>query len=186
MSYIESYIDSLTSVLHQLPQEQIARVIEILKSAREQRKQIFLIGNGGSAGTASHFMNDLLKGTAAPGKPRMRAIALTDNIPTMLAYANDQNYDCIFAEQLDALAEPGDLLVAFSGSGRSPNIIQALDTARARGMTTIGFTGREGGEMPPRCDVCIIVPCQPMEQIEDAHVVLTHLIYSAIRDDIAV
>jgi D-sedoheptulose 7-phosphate isomerase len=75
------------------------------------------------------------------------------------------------------------VLVAFSGSGLSPNVLRALDLARERGLTTIGFTGRDGGGMRERCDLCLIAPCQPMEQIEDVHVVLTHLIYSAIRDD---
>ncbi len=183
MSHIQTYLAGLTNTLHQLPQEQIAHVIQILRHAREQRKQIFLIGNGGSAGTASHFMNDLLKGTAAPGKPRIKAIALSDNVPTMLAYANDRDYDCIFAEQLEALAEPGDVLIAFSGSGRSANILNALGLARARGLTTIGFTGRDGGEMKARCEVCLIVPCEAMEQIEDVHMILTHLIYTSLRDE---
>lgn len=183
MSYIQWYLDEIGHILHQLPQDQIAQVINILKRARLERKQIFLIGNGGSAGTASHFANDLLKSTVAEGKPRMKVIALTDNIPVILAYANDCGYETIFAEQLDALAASGDVLVAFSGSGRSPNVLRALDLARERGLTTVGFTGRDGGEMRERCDLCLVVPCQPMEQIEDVHVVLTHLIYSAIRDD---
>jgi D-sedoheptulose 7-phosphate isomerase len=183
MSYIQWYLDEISHILHQLPQDQIAQVIHVLEQARLDRKQIFLIGNGGSAATASHFANDLLKSTVAEGKPRMKVIALTDNIPVMLAYANDCGYDTIFAEQLDALAEPGDVLVAFSGSGRSPNVIRALDLARRRGLTTIGFTGRDGGDMRQRCDVCLVAPCQPMEQIEDVHVLLCHLIYSAIRDE---
>jgi D-sedoheptulose 7-phosphate isomerase len=183
VSYIHWYLDEISSVLHQLPQDQIARIIHILKQARLERKQIFLVGNGGSAATASHFANDLLKSTVAEGKPRMKAIALTDNIPIMMAYANDCGYETIFAEPLDALATPGDVLVAFSGSGCSPNVIRALDLARERGLTTVGITGRDGGEMRERCDVCLVVPCQPMEQIEDVHVVLTHLIYSAIRDE---
>jgi D-sedoheptulose 7-phosphate isomerase len=183
MSYIQRYLDEISHILHQLPQDQIAHIIHILQQARLDRKQIFLIGNGGSAATASHFANDLLKSTVAEGKPRMKVIALTDNIPVMLAYANDCGYDTIFAEQLDALAEPGDVLVAFSGSGRSPNVIRALDLARRRGLTTIGFTGRDGGDMRQRCDVCLVAPCQPMEQIEDVHVLLCHLIYSAIRDE---
>ena len=183
MSYIDRYLNEINHTLHQLPQDQIAQIIHILKQARSERRQIFLIGNGGSAATASHLANDLIKSTVAAGKPRMKVIALTDNIPIMLAYANDCGYETIFAEPLDALAAPGDVLVAFSGSGRSPNVLRALDLARQRGLTSIGFTGRDGGEMPGRCDVCLIVPCQPMEQIEDIHVVLAHLIYSAIRDD---
>jgi D-sedoheptulose 7-phosphate isomerase len=186
MSYIEWYLNEISNVLQQLPRDQIARIIDILRRARLAGKRVFLIGNGGSAGTASHLVNDLLKGTAAEGKPRMKAIALTDNVPVILAYANDCGYETIFAEQLDALADSGDVLVAFSGSGRSPNVIRALDLARERCLTTVGFTGRDGGEMRERCDECLVVPCQCMEQIEDAHVVLTHLISSALRDDVEV
>jgi D-sedoheptulose 7-phosphate isomerase len=182
MSYIRWYLDELGNILDQLPQDQIAQIIRTLEQARMERRQIFLIGNGGSAATASHFANDLLKSTVTEGKPRMKVIALTDNIPIMMAYANDCGYETIFSEQLDALAAPGDIVVAFSGSGRSPNVIRALDLARQRGLTTIGVTGRDGGEMRERCDICLIAPCQPMEQIEDVHVVLCHLIYSAIRD----
>jgi D-sedoheptulose 7-phosphate isomerase len=182
MSYIRWYLDELGNILDQLPQDQIAQIIRTLEQARMERRQIFLIGNGGSAATASHFANDLLKSTVTEGKPRMKVIALTDNIPIMLAYANDCGYETIFAEQLDALAAPGDVVVAFSGGGRSPNVIRALDFARQRGLTTIGITGRDGGEMREWCNICLIAPCQPMEQIEDVHVVLCHLIYSAIRD----
>lgn len=183
MSYIQWYLDEVSNILHQLPQDQIAEIIRTLELARMDGKHIFLIGNGGSAATASHFANDLLKSTVTEGKPRMKVFALTDNIPIMMAYANDCGYETIFAEQLDALAEPGDVLVAFSGSGRSPNVIRAMDLARERGLTTIGVTGRDGGEMQERCDICLIAPCQPMEQIEDVHVVLCHLMYSAIRDE---
>ena len=183
MSYIRWYLDEIGRILAQLPQDQIAQTIDILRRARLARKHIFLIGNGGSAATASHFANDLLKSTVSESKPRIKVIALTDNIPVMLAYANDCGYETIFAEQLDALADSGDVLVAFSGSGRSPNVIRALDLARERGLTTVGFAGRDGGEMQGRCDVCLVAPCQPMEQIEDVHMVLTHIIYSAIRDE---
>jgi len=183
MSYIQWYLEEVGTILEQLPKDQITHIIRTLEQARTERRQIFLIGNGGSAATASHFANDLLKATVAEGKPRMKAIALTDNIPIMLAYANDCGYETIFAEQLDALSAPGDLVVAFSGSGRSPNVIRALDLARERGLTTIGITGRDGGDMRERCDICLIAPCEPMEQIEDIHVVLCHLIYSAIRDE---
>jgi D-sedoheptulose 7-phosphate isomerase len=185
MSYVQWYLDEISHILQQLPQDQIAQIIQTLDRARMERRKIFLIGNGGSAATASHFANDLIKSTIIDGKPRMKVIALTDNIPVMLAYANDCGYETIFAEQLDALADPGDILVVFSGSGRSPNVIRALDLARQRDLTTIGFTGRDGGDMRERCDICLIAPCQAMEHIEDVHVLLCHLIYSAIRDQAA-
>ncbi|HHX64081.1 MAG TPA: SIS domain-containing protein [Chloroflexi bacterium] len=183
MSYVRRYLHEVSGILQRLPQDQIDEIIDSLYQARAERRQVFIIGNGGSAATASHFANDLLKGATVPGKPRFKAIALTDSVPVMLAYANDNGYDCIFSEQLDALAEPGDLLVAFSGSGRSPNIICALDTARERGLSTIGFTARDGGEMFSRCDICLVAPCQVMEMIEDVHMVLTHLICTAIREE---
>jgi len=159
MPYIQWYLDEVSHILHQLPQDQIIQIVDILKRARLARKHIFLIGNGGSAGTASHFANDLLKSTVAEDKPRIKVIALTDNIPVMLAYANDCGYETIFAEQLDALADSGDVLVAFSGSGRSPNVIRALDLARER-----GDRGRARGvdaphlfRHPRRCRVVIHV-----------------------------
>jgi D-sedoheptulose 7-phosphate isomerase len=183
MSYIEWYLKEVGDILERLPNDQIAQIILALEQARMDGRQIFIIGNGGSAATASHFANDLLKATVIDGKPRMKPIALTDNIPIMLAYANDCGYETIFAEQLDALAAPNDLVVAFSGSGRSPNVLRALDLARDRGLTTISITGRDGGEMKERSDICLIAPCEPMEQIEDVHIVLCHLIYSAIRDE---
>ena len=186
MSYVEWYLDEIGRIMHQLPQDQIVQIIRILRRARLEHRLIFLIGNGGSAATASHFANDLLKSTVVEGKPRMRVIALTDSIPVMLAYANDCGYETIFAEQVDALSEPGDVLIAFSGSGRSANVLRALDLAKARGLTTVGFTGRDGGQMRDRCDLCLVVPCQPMEQIEDVHLVLAHLVYSAIRDETVV
>jgi len=186
VSYVEWYLDEIGRIMHQLPQDQIVQIIRILRRARLEHRLIFLIGNGGSAATASHFANDLLKSTVVEGKPRMRVIALTDSIPVMLAYANDCGYETIFAEQVDALSEPGDVLIAFSGSGRSANVLRALDLAKARGLTTVGFTGRDGGQMRDRCDLCLVVPCQPMEQIEDVHLVLAHLVYSAIRDETVV
>lgn len=185
MPYIQWYLKEVGDILQKLPPDKIAQIVEILKQTRMAGKQIFLIGNGGSGATASHFANDLLKSTVAEGKPRMKVIALTDNMPVILAYANDCGYETIFAEQLDALAEAGDVLFAFSGSGRSENVLRALGLARDRGVTTIGLTGRDGGLMKDECDVCLIAPCEPMEQIEDVHMVLIHLIYSAIRDDYA-
>jgi len=182
MSYISSYLDQLSQILQSLDQAQIAQIIRVLRQARAEGRRIYTMGNGGSAATASHLANDLLKSTVIEGQPRMRVISLADSIPVMLAYANDDGYETIFSQQLDALAEPGDLLIAISGSGRSPNIIQALDLARQRGMTTIGLTARDGGDMVARCDICLVAPCQLMEQIEDVHMVLSHLIYAAIRD----
>ena len=181
MSYIRRYLDDVNNVLQQLPVEQVAAIIRRLQQARDEGRAVFIIGNGGSAATATHFANDLMKGAQTPGHPPIKAISLTDNAAVIMAYANDCGYETVFTAQLEALAAPGDLLVAFSGSGRSPNVISALETARQREMYVIGITGRDGGLMPPLCDLCLIAPCQEMAQIEDAHMVLTHLIYTAIH-----
>lgn len=180
MTYIRRYLDDVNNVLQQLSVEQVAAIIERLKQARDEGSAVFTIGNGGSAATASHFANDLIKGAQTPGRPAIKAISLTDNAAVIMAYANDCGYDTVFTAQVEALAAPGDLLVAFSGSGRSPNVIAALEAAHRRGMFVIGFTGRDGGLMPPLCDLYLIAPCQEMAQIEDVHMVLTHLIYTAI------
>jgi D-sedoheptulose 7-phosphate isomerase len=177
---IEEYLDQMCRILQDLPQAEVARTIDILARARREGKQIFLMGNGGSAANASHFANDLAKGTIQEGKPRFKVIALTDNIPIIMALANDWGYDRVFVEQLDPLAQPGDVVIAFSGSGNSVNVLKALDLARERGLTTIGFTGRDGGRMKDKVEVCIHVPSDRMGQIEGVHLVLTHLICTAL------
>ncbi|MEA3344716.1 MAG: SIS domain-containing protein [Chloroflexota bacterium] len=181
MNHIASYLDQISCILRNLPHDEIARVIEILAQAREEGQRIFIMGNGGSAATASHFACDLGKGTIEPGKPRFKVIALTDNVSLLSALANDWGYERVFVEQLDSLAQPGDVAIGISASGESENVLRAMDLARERGLTTIGFTGFDGGRLKDKVDVCLLVDCQVMEQIEDAHLVLSHLICTALR-----
>jgi D-sedoheptulose 7-phosphate isomerase len=181
MSDITNYLDQICRVLQDLPHDEIARIADILAQARVEGRQIFIMGNGGSAATASHFACDLGKGTIEPGKPRFRVIALTDNMSLFSALANDWGYDGVFAEQLDSLGQPGDVAIGISGSGNSENVLRAMDLARGRGLTTIGFTGFGGGRLKDKVDVCLLVDCQIIEQIEDAHLVLEHLICTALR-----
>lgn len=181
MDHVAQYIDDVQSCLSRLPLRDIRRVITALLEARLNERQVFILGNGGSAATASHFACDLGKGTSAPNLPRFRVVALTDNVALLSAYANDFGYECVFVEQLANLLRPGDVVVGISGSGNSPNVLRALEFARSRGALTIGFTGFDGGLMRALADVCVIVPSFCMEQVEDIHLMLEHLVCSAIR-----
>lgn len=180
MELIQSYLDEMSRVLQSLPQEEIAQVIEVLDRARTEGRHVFLFGNGGSAATASHIAVDFIKGTARPGNPRLKVMALNDGIPTLTAYANDYGYETVFAGPLEALAEPGDVAIGVSGSGNSANVLRAMDVARERGLARIGLTGYQGGQLKNKVDLCIIVPSDSMQQIEDAHLVILHVVFLAL------
>lgn len=130
----------------------------------------------------SHFATDIVKGASFRRDRRFRVVALTDSLSTMTAYANDVSYDAVFAEQLKNFAGPGDLLIAISGSGNSPNVLRAVEAARAAGCRTIGMTGRDGGKL--RCMVELNVhAAEPhMGRIEDAHLIVCHMIAYSFMD----
>ena len=180
MESVQTYLRDVSEVLLQLPHDRIADVIAVLEQARAEGRRIFLFGNGGSAATASHIAVDLIKGTARPGRPRLKVMALNDGIPTLTAYANDYGYETVFAGPLEALAEPGDVAIAISGSGNSPNVLRAMDVARERELVTVGLTGFQGGKLKGKVDICVIVPSESMQQIEDAHLVILHAIFLAL------
>lgn len=179
------YIASLQPVLADLAGVDFRQVEAILLHAREEGRNVFIIGNGGSAATASHMANDLNKGAAVAGQRRFRALALTDNVPLITAWANDTRYEQIFVEQMANFIHPGDVLIAISGSGNSPNVIAALEWARGEGAVTIGLTGGSGGRLLGLVDCCLLVPSNRMEQIEDMHLVLAHAICVSVRNRIA-
>lgn len=180
MGNVQAYLRDVSEVLLRLPHDRIADVIAVLERARAEGRRIFLFGNGGSAATASHIAVDLIKSTARPGKPRLKVIALNDGIPTLTAYANDYGYETVFAGPLEALAEPGDVAIGISASGNSANVLRAMDVARERELVTVGLTGFQGGKLKERVDICIIVPSNSMQQIEDAHLVILHAIFLAL------
>ncbi len=181
MDVVTEYLRQIQQVLSALPGDEIWEVVHVLLDGWHDNKQIFLLGNGGSATTASHFANDLNKGTALPGKPRFRAIALVDNVPLIMAWANDNGYENVFVEQMVNFLEAGDIVVGISGSGNSPNVLKAMQAARSARAVTIGFTGRDGGQLKSLVDHCIIVPSDDMKQIEDVHLILEHCICGALR-----
>jgi D-sedoheptulose 7-phosphate isomerase len=188
--FAKSYLDGLKGVLDRLPLDAVDRTVEAIDAAHAAGNQIFIIGNGGSAATASHMMNDLNKGTLghkgdAPWK-RFRVIALTDNVSLMTAWANDTDYNTVFSEPLKNLAQRGDLLVAISASGNSPNIIAAVDAAKQLGVKVIGLTGFGGGKLAKMADVSFVVPSNEYGPVEDVHMILDHIItgylYEKLRE----
>jgi len=179
---IEYYVSRVSNTLENLPFESIALVIEVLREARNAGARIYIMGNGGSATTASHFVGDLSKGANSDGKPRIKAQALVDNIASFSAWANDTSYENVFAEQLKNFVEPNDVVIGISGSGNSGNILNGMELAVRKGAHTIGLTGFEGGKLKDIADISVIVPSDSMEQIEDIHLLLCHLITYTLRE----
>lgn len=176
-----NYFRSVIDVLEQLPVSAIDQVTDRLFHAYQQNRTVYLFGNGGSAALASHAACDLGKGTVAHGKRTFRVISLTDNVSLITAWANDTAYEDIFAAQLRPLIEPGDVAFAISGSGNSPNVLNALRLSREAGGFNIGLTGCGGGKMRALCDACILVPSLQMQQIEDSHVCVMHAVFFGFR-----
>jgi D-sedoheptulose 7-phosphate isomerase len=186
--YLHQYVDEARSILAApFLLAAVERIVPILLKARTDDRTIFFFGNGGSASTASHFVTDIAKvagGTEGRGKGRrFRCISLHDNIPGMTAWANDVGYAEFFSGQLTALAEKGDVVVAISGSGNSPNVLEAVKVARAMGLTTIGLTGIGGGKLKDMVDVPLVVPSNSMQHTEDTHLIVLHLLTAYLRDE---
>ena len=163
-------------------EDQIEKIINLLIKKRDAGNKIFTVGNGGSASTASHFVSDLLKTSITKKNKRFKAISFVDNLPVILAWANDATYDDIFVEQLKNFVSKDDVVIAFSGSGKSENVVKALRFAKKNGAICIGFTGMHGGYFPKLCDICCAVPSNDMLIIESTHVILCHCIVDAIRN----
>jgi D-sedoheptulose 7-phosphate isomerase len=159
----------------------IDQIIQILINGRNSGKRIFTMGNGGSGSTASHFVADLLKTVITKDDKRFSAISLVDNIPVSLAWSNDVSYEEIFVEQLKNHFSKGDIIIAFTGSGNSKNVIKALKYGKKNGAICIGITGMTGGQLPIICDVCFLVPSSNMLTIESMHLLICHCIIEVIR-----
>ena len=183
MSYIEKidgYFSTLTETIKKLDRAEIEKAIVCLKNARDTGHFIYSMGNGGSAATASHYAGDFNKGLSLGRKKRFKFIALNDNLPTVLSLANDVSYDSIFVEQLKNFLQPGDVVVAISGSGNSANIINGVTWAKENGGTIIGLTGYSGGKLFALSDIHLHVPIDNMQIVEDLHMVFDHLMMSVI------
>jgi len=182
-SFARGYLDYLNELFAQLDLDEIAAFIDVLLQARERDARIFFIGNGGSAATASHFANDIAIGTRSWSRP-FRALSLTDNVPVLTAIGNDYGYAEIFSSQLKALMVSGDVVVAISASGNSPNIIQAVEYANEHGAITVGLSGFDGGKLKRLARFRVHVPTNKGEYgpVEDIHMILDHLVGSFLMN----
>jgi len=180
--YIADYIDKLAQGLRAIDPAAIAEVVEALERARMEQRTLFIIGNGGSAATASHMANDLQKLASQGKEVPYRSIALTDNVPLLTAWANDEDYTAVFVRQLEALARAGDVLIAITGSGNSPNIVRAMEWAKNAGLETIALLGFDGGRAKDIADHVLLFPEDHYGRIEDAHMILEHMIANYLAD----
>ncbi|MBI3943754.1 MAG: SIS domain-containing protein [Chloroflexi bacterium] len=187
--FIQGYLADFQQLLDQISVESISRFIDHVEGIYHQDRTIFIIGNGGSAATASHLSCDLGK-TVLGRAPflqsrRLRVISLTDNMPLITAWANDEGYEHIFAEQIKASARPGDMIIAISGSGNSPNIVKAVQTARDLRLKTIALLGFDGGQIRQLVDDYILVSSSNYGFIEDVHMIVGHLITAHLKQRFA-
>ncbi len=178
---INQYFEEIEQMLQNISLSHLHDVLQILEHAYQEGHRVFIMGNGGSAATASHFALDLAKNTITPHVPRLKAISLTDHVPLITAWSNDTAYEHIFAEQLANMIEPGDVVIGISTSGNSLNIINALLLAKQSQAYTIGLLGATGGKIKDIVDAHILAPGQNIEQEEDAHMILTHIITRHMR-----
>ena len=176
MTFPEVYKADLLRAIETVDLEKVNQAIAMLKQARDEDRHIFVCGNGGSASTASHFACDMVKGASFGREKRFRIMALTDSLPTITAYSNDVSYECVFVEQLKNFAQAGDVVMAISGSGNSPNVLRAVEYANSIGCRTIALSGRNGGKLGPVAEVNIQASNPHMGRIEDVHMIVAHMI----------
>jgi len=175
-AFAETYLQRSADVLRLIPAVELAEVIAELAAARAERRRVFICGNGGSAATASHFAAGLGKEGSGGQTHRFRTLALTDNVAWLTSLANDTDYTQVFVEQLKNHAEPEDVLIAFSASGNSPNVLCAVEWANTRGLVTVGITGRPGGRLAALARRCVCVGSEHMGHVEEGHFLIQHLI----------
>lgn len=178
MAYVEAidnYLAGLSRVLAELDRKQISDFLALLDRAREQGRQIFLFGNGGSGANASHITGDLVKGASYKKDKRFKVLCLNDNDAGVLAYANDVGYDDVFVEQLKNFLNAGDVVIGISGSGNSVNILKAMEYANAHGAETVGFCGYPGGKLETMVKHVVHANVRDMQFAEDVHLIVGHI-----------
>lgn len=184
-AYLNDYMERMGKTLGNSPFDKLSEAADILMEARRRGRWIFAAGNGGSAATASHLVNDFVKGLSVENKKRFKVMSLNDCVPLVTALSNDYSYEDCFREQLKNYASPGDALLVISGSGNSKNIINAAAYAKENGMSVIAFTGRDGGSVGAYCDVNCVSATDVMEEIEDTHMVWEHSLICGLRQMIS-
>src|SRR5258706_13541707 len=183
MSFPASYREQLLSTVGSIDTERVAQAIQWMSGARVAGRSIFVAGNGGSAATAAHFVCDMVKGASLGSPPRFRIVALGQNLPTLTAYSNDFSYADALVEELKNFAQAGDIYMAISGSGNSPNVVRAMEYANSIGCRTLALTGRDGGKLGALAELNIHVPEPHMGRIEDAHHIICHMICYSFMEE---
>lgn len=192
--FIEEYLREVESISKHVCREDVIKVIQLLYDTWRENKHVFTAGNGGSASTATHFASDLAKFTSVEGKPRIKALALTDNVPWITAITNDLGWGNVYVEQLKNLLEEGDIFIAVSVHGSSgadkagpwsQNLLAAAKFVKDNGGKVVGLAGFDGGVLKQIADACIVVPVDSTPHVEGFHLVLTHLICARIREIMA-
>ena len=179
------YLQAFEKLLHRVDLDAVERVVDHLRAVRDRSGTIFIAGNGGSAATASHWVNDLGKATKCAGRPPMRVMSLSDNISWLTALANDEGYERVFSGQMENFAQPGDALIVISASGNSPNLVRAAELARERGVVSIGLLGFDGGVLKDQVDECLWLPTErgAYGLVESGHSLLCHLVTTCLVQD---
>jgi D-sedoheptulose 7-phosphate isomerase len=179
------YLEAFESLLRQVDVDALERVVRHLHDARDSGATIYVAGNGGSAATASHWVNDLGKGTKRAGRAPMRVMSLTENVSWLTALANDEGYDRVFSGQLENFASPGDILIVISASGNSPNLVRAVEVARSRGVIAIAFLGFDGGVLKGQVDEYLWFPTEKGAYglVESAHSLFCHILTDCLKTD---
>jgi len=178
--FSSKYIGELKALLDRFPHETFHKIFEALLNAYKQDRHIFVMGNGGSGSTASHFVCDINKGSCSGLDKRFKMICLNDNIPSILAYANDQSYEDIFVEQLKNFLKEGDVVIGISGSGNSRNVLKAIEYAKEKGAVTIGLCGYDGGELSRVVDISLVAGINDMQKSEDIHMIVVHMLMQSL------
>lgn len=179
-AFTASYISGLKDVLDRFDYDGFDRTVALILDAYEQANHIFVMGNGGSGSTASHFACDINKGCCLELDKKFKMICLNDNMPTMLAFSNDLSYEAVFVEQMKNFFRPGDLVIGISGSGNSENVLRAIQYAGEHGGRTIGFSGFDGGKLAGMVDVPLVADVADMQKVEDMHMIFVHIIMQAV------
>jgi len=169
------YIEDIKEILNAFPHAEFERMIDAFLKAYKDGKHIFVMGNGGSASTASHWVCDINKGCCFDKEKKFKMMSLTDNTPTMLAYGNDISYENIFVEQLKNFLSDGDVVIGISASGNSLNVIKAVDYANDHNGVTVGLCGYSGGRLYAMVDIPLLVKANDMQKVEDVHMIIAHM-----------
>jgi D-sedoheptulose 7-phosphate isomerase len=167
------------------PHDTFEKIVQVLLDAYRAENQIFIMGNGGSGATASHFACDINKGCCLDLKKKFKVICLNDNMPTILAYANDCSYSKIFVEQIKNFLRPEDVVIGISGSGNSENVLEAVSYAGTKGAKTVGLSGYDGGKLAKIADIPLVARVHDMQKVEDVHMIVIHMLMQYLCNELS-